>query len=406
MSIISHPRTQTWAPRQDPVFLFSRSSHLACRISSSGNKTTLTAMPILRGSFDGLLRPGRRPRRSHQEESLLLQLPVELLLDISGLLPSVSAVALAFTCRSLFGILFPKEKLHGIQLDELLQRLERDLSNQCFFCQLCHTLHRFSPSWMPGHQDRFDGPCKAKVEVHDTFHLGFHFARPAMNKHLLGEGIELEQLPFSLPANYRGWNVRFTARVIKDELYLCVSHALSLNGTGPENRQELDASKHGICNHVTTHRPEKRLNLPGVRQRRSSPRGRWFQQHPYYAVPQRDRVPELAPRDSPSYSHALVECRDARGSCPVCLTDYSIMANRTRTSGVRNETAARETWDIVIIACHQLGPCRSQSDWKWLTYATQLPVLSKKNMDESLLGRRSKIGPYAPESVRARWDQA
>lgn len=393
-------------PRQEPVCSFSRSSNPACRISPGGKGTTSRAMPMLRVFFDSILRtvfqsvtvpqdqpfaemcgflrllgsirkrlPGRHPRRSSQEESLLLQLPVELLLDISGLLPSESAFALALTFTSFFGILFPKDRLHGIQLEELLQLLERDLSKQFFFCQPCHTLHRFSPSWRPRYQDRFDGPCKPKVELRDTFQLGFHFARLALNKHLLRGGLDLEQLTFSLPIYSRGWGVSSTARVIQDELYLSVTHALSLNGTGPESRQELEASKPGICNHVTTHRPRRRLNRSAM-QRGNLPYRQWLQQRPCYAVPQRNRIPELAPRDSPSYSYSLAECRDTRGSCPVCLTDYSITTNQIGTSNFRNETAAKELWDIVIGAYHQLGPYRSQSDWKWLMYATQLPDLA------------------------------
>lgn len=349
--------------------------------------------------------PGRRPRRSSQAESLLLQLPVELLLDISGFLPPESAVALALTCTSSFGILFPKKKLRGLQLDELLQLLERDLSKQFFFCQPCHTLHRFSPSWRPKYQDHFDGPCKINVEVCGTFHLGFHFARLAMNKHLLGGGLELEQLSFSLPT-YRGWNVRSTARVIKDELYLCVSHALSLNGTGPENRQELEASKHGICDHVTTHEAENCFRISGVEYIENFLDGPSFRQIPDYAGPPRERIAELAPRGYPSYSHALAECRDTRGSCLTCLTDYSITTNQKRTSDARNETTAKETWDIVIVAYHQLGSCRSQFDWKWRTYATQLVYLDEWIVDSLLFGNRRKKGPYAPGSVRARWDRA
>lgn len=347
--------------------------------------------------------PGRHPRRSSQAQSLLLQLPIELLLEISGLLPSGSAVAFALTCTSLFKILSPKKKLRGIQLEELLQLLERDLSEQHFFCQSCHTLHHFSPSWSPGHRDHFDAPCKPKDEVHDTFHLGFRFARLAMNKHLLGGGLDLEQLTCSLPIDRNGWGISFTASVIQDELYLSVSHSLSLSGTGPDNRKELEFSEHGICSHVTTHRPKARLNLS------TKPRGRvaqqqWFQQRGFYAVPQRTRIPELAPRESPKYSHTLTACRDAQGSCPVCLTDYYITTNQKDSSDVSNETK-KESWDIVIIAYHQLGPCRSQFDWKWLTYATQLPDLCEQNMDASLLGKRYENGPYAPGSVQARWNR-
>lgn len=351
-----------------------------------------------------ILLPGRQPERSTQAQSLLLNLPIELLLEISGLLSLGSAVAFALTCTFLFNILFPKIKLHGIQLEELLQLLERDLSEQLFFCQRCYTLHRFSPSWGPGRQDHFEAPCKPKVEVCDTFHLGFHFARLAVNKHLLGGGLNLEQLTTTLPNYNGGWDIRCTARVVQNELYLSVSHRLSLNGTGPDNRHALERLDHGICHHVTTHRPKARLNLS------TRPRGRiayeqWLQQRRFYAVPQRTRIQELAPSDYPTYSHALAECRDAQGSCTVCLTDYSVTINQTKSSEDSSETA-KESWDIIIIAYHQLGPCRSQFDWKWLTYATELPTLSKQNMDTSLLGKRCENGPYARGAVQARWDRS
>lgn len=346
---------------------------------------------------------GRHPRRSSQAQSLLLQLPTELLLEISGLLPLESVAAFALTCTSLFSILSPKSKLHGIQLEELLQLLERDLSNQLFFCRPCHTLHHFSPSWSPGHQDHFDAPCKPKIEVYDTFHIGFHFARLAMNKHLLGGGLDLEQLTCSLPTHNGGWDINFVAKVIQDELYLSVSHTLSLNGTGPDNRRELENLKHGICNHVTAHRPKTRLNISNNARGRT-PQEQWFLQRRFYAMPQRTRIPELAPRDSPSYSYALTECQEAQGSCSVCLTDYSITTNQKQSSDVGNETT-KESWDIIIIAYHQLGPCRSQCDWKWLTYATQLPDLCEQNMDASLLGKRDHNRNYAPGSIQARWDR-
>lgn len=414
-------------PRQGPICPFSRSSYLACRISPNGKKMTPRAMIGFQGFFDRIPRTalisvsatqsrlfmemcGRRflrllgPGRSSQARSLLLQLPVELLLDISDLLPPQAAVAFALTCTSLFGTLFPKNRLHPDQVGELLKLLERDLSKQLFYCQRCNILHHFSPSWGPGRQDSFAAPCKPKVEVPDTFQLDFRFARLAMNKHLLGGGIKLEQLTCTFPAYCRGWYTSFTARVIQDELYLSVLHTLSLDRTGFDNRHELEHSHHGICNHVTTHRPRIRFNLY------RPPRGtaayrQWLQEGAFNAVPQRTRIPALAPRKLPSYSYALTECRDAQGFCPVCLTDYSITTNQKKSSDVSNGTT-KETWSIVIVAYHQLGPCRSQSDWKWLTYATQLPdFCRKKDMDASLLGKRQKNGPYAPGSVQARWNR-
>lgn len=348
---------------------------------------------------------GRHPRRSSQAQSLLLQLPIELLLEISNFLPAESSVAFVLTCTSLFGVLFPKGKLHGSQLDQLLQLLERDLCKQLFFCQPCHILHHFSSSWRPGQRGRFDDPCRPKLVIRDGYHLGFNLARLAMNKHLLGGGLNLEQLHCSLPNYFGGWNLSSEARVIQNELYLCVSHKLSLNGTGPENRQKLEHTDHGICNHVTTHQPRTRFNT-SRRRRPGLTYHQWLLEcgRGLYAVPQRRRVPELVPGQHPENWFALAECRDARRSCPVCLTDYVITTNQMDFSDVSELTTTSEPWEIVITAYHQLGPCRSQFDWKWLTYATPLQDMCMENMDASLIGKRSKDGPYAPGSVQARWD--
>lgn len=345
---------------------------------------------------------GRHPRRSSQAQSLLLQLPTELLLEISTFLPAESSVALVLTCTSLFSALFPKGKLHESQLDQLLQLLERDLCKQLFFCQPCHILHHFSSSWKPGQRGghSLDDPCRPELKIRDGYHLGFNLARLAMNKHLLGGGLNLEQLHCSLPG-YCGWNLSSKARVIQNELYLCVSHKLSVNGTGPENRQKLEHTHHGICNHITTHQPRTRFNTSRWRRPAGLNYHQWLveRRRSLYAVPQRRRIPELVPGQHPEKWFALAECRDTRRSCPVCLTDYVI-------SNVSGLTTTSEPWEIVITAYHQLGSCRSQFDWKWLTYATPLKDMCVENMDASLIGKRSVDGPYAPGSVQARWDWA
>ena len=355
------------------------------------------------------------PSRSSQAQSLLLQLPVELLLEISDWLPSASAVALALTCTSLFGPIFPRNRLQGVQLEDLLRLLERDLSKQLFFCQPCQTLHHFSPYWRPGYQDKFNAPCKPKVTMRDTFYVHFHLARLAINKHLLGGGLSLEQLAgsFNVSACRGSWKINFTARVIQDELFLSVSHTLSLTGMGADNRRALQRRDHGICHHLTTHPPRTRLNVSTWSSSGMIYRQRVQGGH-FYAKPQRIMIPELGPEDSQS----LREYQDVQGSCYTCLTDYSITTRRRGFNDVDEPTKVggfvfnpymhteptKESWDIVIIAYHQLGPCRSQFDWKWLTYATQLPTFTQDDLDVQLLEKRSENGPYALGSVRARWD--
>jgi hypothetical protein len=352
------------------------------------------------------------PSRSSQAQSLLLQLPVELLLEISDWLPSASAVALALTCTSLFGPIFPRNRLQGPQLEDLLRLLERDLSKQLFFCQPCQTLHRFSQWWKPGYEDKFNAPCKPMVTVYDTFYVRFHLARLAMNKHLLGGGLSLEQLAgsFNVSARRNSWEINFTARIIQDELFLSVSHTLSLTGTGADNCRALQSHDHGICHHLTTHPPRTRLKGNSS----AMPYRQWVQGRHFYAKPQRLMIPELGPEDS----QRLRKYQDVQGSCYICLTDYSITTRRRVFNCVDEPTKVggfdldpymhtkytNEAWDIIIIAYHQLGPCRSQFDWKWLTYATELPAFTQDDLDVQLLAKRCENGPYAQGSVRARWD--
>lgn len=356
-----------------------------------------------------LLSGNHHPSRSSQAQSLLLQLPVELLLEIADWLPSASAVSLALTCTSLFGPIFPRNRLQGDQLEDLLRLLERDLSKQRFFCQPCQTLHRFSPQLGPGYQDKFNSPCKRKARVHDTFYVHFHLARLAMNKHLLGGGISLEQLAGSLndsACRARGnWKVNFTARVIQDELFLSVSHMLSLTGMAADNRKALQRHDHGICHHLATHPPRTSWVNSGMTW------GQWVEAGYSDSKPQRIMIPELGPKNF----HSLREYQGVLGSCYTCLTDYCCTTRRRGFNDVNEPTKldgfyfgphihtepTKESWDIVIIAYHQLGPCRSQFDWKWLTYATRLPVSRQDDINIQRLGEN---GPYAPGSVRARWD--
>lgn len=356
-----------------------------------------------------LLRP--HPIRSSQEQSLLLQLPLDLLQEISDWLPSAAAVALALTCTSLFGSIFPRNRLQGVQLEDLLQLLERDLCKQLFFCQPCKTLHHFSPYWRPGSQDKFNAPCKLKYTIRDPFCIRFHLAHLAMNKHLLGGGLSLEQLAgsFNVSAYRCSWKINFTARVIQDELFVCVSHTLCLTGMSADNRRVLQSCDHGICHHLTTYPPKTRLKISTLSSSGMTYR-EWVEAGYFDAEPQQIMIPELGPEDYQS----LREYRDVQGSCYTCLTDYSITTHRRGFDDVDEPTKVggfvfdpymhteptKESWDIVILAYHQLGPCRSQSDWKWLAYATQ------EYLDVQLLKRRCENGPYAPGSVRARWDAA
>lgn len=113
-----------------------------------------------------------------------------------------------------------------------------------------------------------------------------------MNRHFYGspKGLPLESIAF--PAIARNepdepfWQETPSARIIGDELFLCITH--TLEGRGTTLRGIIDRGWSGICNHLA-----------------------------------RDRF-----RSMPELLEPFENCHNGPGSCNVCLTDYITTVER------------------------------------------------------------------------------
>jgi hypothetical protein len=101
----------------------------------------------------------------------------------------------------------------------------------------------------------------------------------------------------------------------------------------------------------------------------------------------RQYIPELQKKPLTG-GDGLVPCREAPGSCGLCLMDYDITI----------EPCVDESWRVIIRAIHQLGSCRSPEDWKWARFTEACrPHLFFPNRPN----RRGST--YHPGMVQKRW---
>lgn len=144
-------------------------------------------------------------------------------------------------------------------------------------------------------------------------------ARLVMNRHLYGasKGLSLDSL--AQPCSVRSWVGEPlwlqspSARIIEDELFLRVTH--TIQGTSASVRDGIEGGRYCICMHVAT---GPVLNL--------------LQGRDWEAM---NRIPEL---EEPEGEKRCLEpgrslfgsCRDAPGSCTVCLTDYTTTVERAK----------------------------------------------------------------------------
>ncbi|KAK4033980.1 hypothetical protein C8A01DRAFT_19145 [Parachaetomium inaequale] len=242
----------------------------------------------------------------------LLRLPVELLLSIAAQLSSSespeSLVALSLTCKHLrLALAEDVAKTHVRCRLGFLALLERDLGDRFFYCSACCQLHVFSPSWTPTQKaytvhetmkcNRFY--CHAFNPNRESCPYKYHFlARLVMNRHLHGppHGLPLESLARPVWVYRRGagplWRQTPSARVLGDELFLCITH--TLEGRASTLRDAIDKGRHQICTHVRTDLASR----SGIN-----------------AMPQLEKPNGLA---------LFQACQNVLRSCAECLTDYTI----------------------------------------------------------------------------------
>lgn len=152
-----------------------------------------------------------------------------------------------------------------------------------------------------------------------------------MNRHLYGfpKGLPLESLERpTLVASWGGgpfWRETPSARIIGDELFLCITH--TLEGEAATLRDAIDEGRHGICMHIAT-----------------DPVDLW-------STHRRDvyRIPELfRPKGNKSHgSLPFQPCRDVPGSCIVCLTDYTTTIERAKVRKITQSETSKNKVSIV-----------------------------------------------------------
>lgn len=293
--------------------------------------------------------PQIQPLEIPTRKTTLLDHPSDVLFLISDHLDTLSVHALALTCRALYGVGFPKtqRKLEADDKQELLITLERDpFGDGFYYCARCNKLHTFKQSYGPhskqegadktqgyicGMRDRF-------TPMGNSYDLGYHHARLAMNRHFYGAeyGIPLKNICIQHQSQREKTTIQCStsASIINDELFLRRTYTFTVtNLDAPVFRRCTGHRDFRLCEH-----------LP------------FFRNSSIYhqAIPELQRQPRAV-----SSKDQFVPCTNSPGSCGLCLLDYDITISKVDSSDV---------WKVQIDAYHQLGDCRSPDDWKWARF--------------------------------------
>jgi hypothetical protein len=279
-------------------------------------------------------------------------LPTEIILMITSHLNKPSTISLSLTCRALHSICFPADPiLERTEEEELFLLLEKDIPT-LYFCHYCTKLHHWHKRWnrsLAWFEETM--PCKKRPQ--DIFQIlsirciPFWHARLVMNRHLYGptHGPPLSKLGKRTNNIYRAGGVMKSvsqqASIVDDKLLLM--SILSFTSS----RDHSVVLRH----HIDSYGPMVCMHLAMAKQ----PTG-------FLPV----RLPELSMDGN--RSGFFVPCDQAVGSCPVCLTDYSI--------GISWQ-GGKKGHALKVLVYQQLGDCRSPFDPNWramLTYwITEVP---------------------------------
>lgn len=317
--------------------------------------------------------------RPYQHGSTLMAQPTDILDDIFEIADPDTRIAFALSCKGLYDRFFAAA-LASLQSAEREYKLavqllwEKDIGHKQYYCPACRDFRSFDTNWRAGrvaqpqdlirsgfHRSRRQPrqPCPSTFDLGfdplclTGYSLNFNIARLVMNRHLLGRprGLPLSCLEADLIINGPNfplvWDQTWRAKIIEDELYLCVTHVLSQTAqdmSGKVMRGHLKQQHYGLCKHVDT-----RLGS-------------------YCSVLPLEEISE----DVHTEKDMFVPCQDVLGACEFCLTDFRTSIQwceeeRVIRSGPRKgKIQTREGWKITITVYHQMGQCRSMYDWKWL----------------------------------------
>ncbi|KAM0244649.1 hypothetical protein ACHAQJ_010738 [Trichoderma viride] len=307
----------------------------------------------------------------------ILDAPSDVLLLIGDYLDAPELLSFKLACRSTYA-LFPQtyKTMRPGQKKRFLPLIEKDpLGKGTVYCPSCNKLHPFQESSGPHSESEVTGERQRKLarcmSRHRFSPLGNHFglsyahARLAVNRHLYGSehGVPLSNLCVE-HSEFRDMatiQCSTSAKMMDDELFLQRTYAFTVaEAHVAEFRKCTGARDFKLCEHTS-----------------------FFSGSTAF----RQYIPELQ-RKPKNGDDGLVPCREAPGSCGLCLMDYDITI----------EPCADESWRVVIRAIHQLGSCRSPDDWKWARFTEACrPHLYFPNRPN----RRGST--YGPGTVQKRW---
>lgn len=288
--------------------------------------------------------------RQPQQDSRLLELPVELVFAITDLLPPEDTAALSLSCKCLLYTLSPPfPSLRYSQRECLLVRLERDLGASHFYCLYCSALHGFLS--LPGCDDSRGYRLNSCLDIQfhpplTPFWLRYHHGRLVMNRHFYGapSGLPLESLNmvavgFGMNDSLarRKWVTETTGAIIQDELVLYVKY--TLESTDLDTLWAQVATRYyWICSHLRTHGGD-------IFKSCLIETGDVETNH-----------------DAGSQPPQRVVIQHGSGSCDMCTTDFAFEVTTRETQGVARHA-------IAVYSYHLMGSFRSRQDPRWRTMA-------------------------------------
>jgi hypothetical protein len=294
-----------------------------------------------------------------------MQLPSDLLTYlVREHLPPAPAVALSLTCKDAFKLLLPLLKTTGRlpfndsesrSKAELFELLEKDASDKYYFCPICPSLHRFSPSDGPKPFDYAADPdtpdCHRCLWTlgKSAFTMGLHHVRLALNRHLFGStsGISLDQFTLRyFTAGYPAFHEKWSAKILDGDLFLASTRTVSWDMPYMNFLDSLWVNRYKLCEHNLLY------DIPTMR------RGTGF---------------------------SIEEFNDVLGHCRQCFTDWIITA----------EPTTDKRWQLTINTYHRFPSNRAQSaavsDTRFVYETEVIPMYRDGGLVRDIwLGRASK----------------
>ncbi|KAI0144120.1 hypothetical protein F4776DRAFT_610776 [Hypoxylon sp. NC0597] len=373
----------------------------------------------------GLIRPHQAQLPSTGADiPHLLKLPLELIFMISEeFLEPASALALSLTCKGLSAAIFPKSRrrLGDDDRREFLRLLEKDVSRQrpTHYCDDCVCLHYFDPTrddptiHPQFHMFQYSDCRRNSLHLPGTsFVFGYHHARLLTNQYLYGAPHAWFASKFGIPTQHGPhsphWTQTWSANVINGELFLSATHTVRFVGNEDDFRRSLDENDYNICRHVGTRKSFRDLSNPGEDNdslflywqrfgnlvntihitNSASFTPAWSSRRVINAF-------RLERGASIPIGHRFLRlCKDVRGSCSFCATDYTTTLEKGFVGGFG---PLRHEWTLTIVTYHQLGDCRSPYDARWAAFRGYgWNCFSSRD--------REKIFGSLPGDVKAKWE--